>query len=337
MRFLKRLRGSGNLKALDPTSKCMKLLFALLLVSVTLGPINVCATTFPSLEQTLQLAKSRAYYASNVVWSVVEAEAKAIAENPAKGEGDAIRHVLRSLKDQHSFLRPKPAPISTQVTDTQLSRQPTPIANFEGVETGIGVLSVNGWMGNPIAAKFAAQIVRTTLLEALSKNECGVIVDFSANDGGNMWPMASGLAPLFSDGSLGFFKNNKGEEFEIAKLNGAIAISGWSPITIDEHPPLNQNVTRKIAIVIGQQSASSGEIVPILFASQSNVKFFGKATRGIHSANETFTLANGGIIALTTAITLSRTKQAINGPFRPDVASETPRADAAKWVLGNCK
>ncbi len=316
----------------------MKRLLHFSLSALTLCLLSACAPNpYASLEQTLALAKSRAYFSRNVDWATVEPEARSIATHPAIGEDGAIRFVLQSLKDRHSFLQPKTTQPPQYVASNEPNRRMKPIAQFEGVEAGVGVLSVNGWTGDGNASTSAALLVRTTLLEALTKNECGVIVDFSANIGGNMWPMVVGLAPLLTDGNLGFFRDSKDQDAVIAKSGDSVTISGSQQVPASTALPQTRASIRKVAIILGPASASSGEIVPILFASQGNTRTFGKPTRGIHSANEMFTLPNGGMLALTTAVTLDRNKKVIDGPIRPNVESETPRVDAANWVLSGCK
>ncbi|NUO75223.1 MAG: hypothetical protein HOQ32_04340, partial [Lysobacter sp.] len=200
---------------------------------------------------------------------------------------------------------------------------------------GVPVLRINGWSGQDQRA--AAVGVRDGLIAALAKSDCGLILDFSANTGGNMWPMLTGLAPLLSEGRLGAFRDAKGVETPIENRGGRIHYDGNPHFLNQVLSSLPPRLPKFVAFVVGPRTASSGEITPILFRGQAGVRYFGAATAGYSTANSTIRLPNGGLLLLTTSATLDRNGRAYEQELVPDVQSADPIGDAADWIGAQCR
>jgi hypothetical protein len=287
---------------------------ALLLV---LFPLTLSAQTFPSLDKAIELTKTRALRSSNVNWPTVESESHSIAL--AQGEDAAIRYVLKALGDHHTFYN-----------------HSVPIAESRGQSSGIPVLAINSWSGAPQAAQTAAQTVRSALLDAASNTKCGIILDFTQNPGGNMWPMVNGLIPLFTNGLLGGFRDSAGKLSPIEKKDGLIYSDG-KIVGLGSLGPAKDLSFKAIAIIVGPYTSSSGEITTIMFKGQPNVRFFGQPTSGYSTGNQTLSLPNGGTLILTTSITVDRTGASYSEAISPDQMTDKPYADAATWVNAQCR
>lgn len=196
------------------------------------------------------------------------------------------------------------------------------------------VLAVNAWAGREQAV--AVRQLRQALNAALAKPGCGLILDFSRNSGGNMWPMVIGLLPLLPDGTLGGFEDRDAQQTRIVSAGGKLLIDGSPHFlgTLDLQQPAA--LPQRLAIVVGDRTASSGEITALMFKGQRNAIFFGRPSAGIASANKVFALPNGGSIALTSAATLDRSGRRHTGPIFPDVASDVPVLAADQWVRSAC-
>lgn len=281
-------------------------------------PLVLSAQSFPSLDKTIQLAKERALRSSNVDWPTVESEAHSTAIK--EGEDAAIRRVVNALGDHHSsYIRS------------------APIAEPEGQVAGVSVLAINSWKGSADATQMATKDVRSAVANAVSNSQCGIILDFAQNSGGNMWPMLVGLSPLLTDGRLGGFRDSTGKTSLIEKKNGTIYVNGAPHPAGETIGVTADNALKAIAIVVGPSTSSSGEITPLMFKGQSNVRFFGQPTSGHSTANSTIALPNGGVLNLTTAVTVDRTGQAYDGKVTPDTLSDQPMTDAATWVISQCR
>ncbi|RDZ27757.1 S41 family peptidase [Lysobacter silvisoli] len=289
-----------------------------------------------SLDTVIASAQERAYRSSHVDWPQVRAQAESIERT--QGEDAAIAYVLRALGDKHTFYRPPAAAAVATVAPARPIRDPMPvpaIAVARPAQQGIPVLRINAWSGQDQPA--AALRVRDALIAALAQSDCGLILDFSANTGGNMWPMVTGLAPLLSQGRLGAFRDAKGVETPIENRDGAIYYDGNAHFLNPSLSRLPPRLPKSIAFVIGPRTASSGEITPILFRGQAGVRYFGAPTAGYSTANTTIRLPNGGLLALTTAATVDRNGQAYEHELVPDVRTEEPIAQAAQWVAAQCR
>jgi hypothetical protein len=283
-----------------------------------------------SLDRVVDLARSKAFRSQQVDWVRVEREAKVVEAE--KGEDAAIRFVVSALGDRHTFYR---APNhAVQGAPAPAMPAATPIAAALPSIDAFPVIRINHWAGVDPAG--ATQIVRSTLEHALADGPCGVILDFSRNSGGNMWPMLIGLDALLAEGRLGAFRQADGSINKIEKVDGVIT-TGGKPHFLN-YPRIDLSIKRKpyIAIVVGPGSASSGEITPLMFHGQQNVKFFGRKTAGFTSANQVFPLPNGGTLVLTTAMTEDRNGEVYPDGIQPDVATESPLEDSAEWLSQQC-
>ena len=278
-------------------------------------PVALSAQTFPSLDKTIEVAKTNALRSSNVDWPAVDSKAHKIASS--QGEDAAIRYVISALGDHHTFYN-----------------HSVPIAETRAQSSGIPILAINSWSGSFNAVKAATQDVLKALLSSTSNTECGIILDFSQNSGGNMWPMLNGLSPLLADGLLGNFRDSKGSMSPIEKKEGVIYQGGkpsFASIGSNPRIPL-----KAIAIVVGPRTSSSGEITAIMFKGQSNVRFFGQPTSGYTTSNSTVTLPNDGKLILTTAETMDR-NGVVHEKITPDQITDTPITDGAVWVNSQCR
>lgn len=313
-----------------------------ILFVLLIAPFNVAAQKFSSLDLTLKLAQDRAYLSVKTDWIAVEEEAQLRALN--QGEDAAIKFVLKSLGDRHSFYRPAAKPVFRPSLATNLKTAnytaPTIVrALFEVKEPiyGVPVLKINGWSGTQQDAMIVTSTLRLALINELSKSPCGIILDFSENTGGNMWPMLIGLSPLLTEGIVGYFKYASGTVKAIEKKSSGIFIQGSRHVLNDASTlePINQ--AQFIAIVVGANSASSGEIVPIMFHGQKNVRFFGQRTFGVPTVNSTFKLPNGGFANITTGVTLDRNNNLFETHIDPEIETRQPLKDAAMWGLKQCQ
>ena len=309
------------------SQKLTRLLCTVLICAL---PLPALCQSFPSLAKTIELARSEAYRTKHVDWPAVEAQS--LEEARKNGEESAIRLVLKSLGDTHSSYRALSSP---QQQSNSSPRPRIEIAELKFVNE-MPVVRINAWSGSPQEANDAAATVRALIAKSLENQSCGIVLDFSTNHGGNMWPMVVGLSPLYTNGTLGFFRDRNGNDQLIEKRNGFVYLDErphYLNYSTDQQP---NNLAQRIGIVIGPRTASSGEITAILFHAQPNTKFFGKDSSGYSTANRTFKLANGGTVAITTGTTLDRNQQEYGGKIIPDVITQLGLEDAAKWVQSGC-
>jgi len=289
-----------------------------------------------SLDITLKLARERGYRTAQVDWKIIEAKARLLSKN--QGEGAAIRFVLKALGDGHSFYRPPgKAGYSLPAANTIPQKSVRMLSEVRAPILGVPIIRINGWSGTNPEAIGATESLRKHLVSALSVPRCGVVLDFSGNTGGNMWPMLIGLSPLLTEGVLGYFKDAHGATKTIEKKAGGIFIDGSGHMLNDATAQQPQYPAALIAVAVGQRSSSSGEIVPIMFYGQKNVRIFGQRTSGYATVNSTFKLPNGGAAIITTAITQDRRGKVFDAHLEPETLTDRPLEAATRWISSQCQ
>lgn len=296
------------------------------------------------LQQVVEVARQNALNASKVDWETTERTATEILGKDPSDSGltMAIRSVLKALGDHHSLYRP-PSPAITGATASAQSvpddtKKPSPIAVGGERPSGVPLVAVNTWSGlTPEAAREAAAKARDVLNASLEKRTCGLILDFSANSGGNMWPMVMGVLPLLSEGKLGQFEDRTGKRTTVELVNHQLLYGGAPHFLNVPELPTPAHLPGYVAVIVGPATASSGEITAILFKGQRNVRLFGRPTAGFTTANRVFKLENGGVLALTVSTVSDREGNVYLDRLSPDDISDAPFAAADDWLKEQCK
>jgi hypothetical protein len=170
-----------------------------------------------------------------------------------------------------------------------------------------------------------------------AQNPKGWIIDISANSGGNSFVMITGLGPLLGDGICGYSFSGDGSTRTRIHKEGW---SGWdSTLVVQKTNPYHlKNPNKSIAILYGNQTASSGEVVAISFIGMPNTKSFGQETWGATSRIDNFRMSDGAYFNLAAGVDADRNKNAFGGKVKPDVEKkdkEAAIAEAIKWILNS--
>lgn len=316
-------------------------------------PVVVLSLSFAStparaadaiLDEVIAAARTRGINGDKPDWPTVQRDAYALlGRTPGEaGRTAAIRHVLASLKDSHSFyIPPVPHPVAA-TTATAVPGTPSPsmprrsrtIAVAHDTVEGVGHLAIHAWSGRSEALPTAAREVRDALNQALADARCGLVIDVAHNDGGNMWPMMGGIAPLYDEGVLETFQGRSGDRQVVNVHDGQLRMDDSVFPRVALPAPVRKPA--HVAILLGPGTMSSGEILALGFKGQRNVRFFGQPTRGLTTSNQSIRLANGGMVALTTARILDRQGKVHQGPVLPDDTTQPPLQAARAWLLRQC-
>lgn len=293
------------------------------------------------VKQAVSLVSKHAYNASKVDWDKAQATALEIlaSDDSADGLNASIQYLISKLDDGHSSYRPAASSGASAAPPAGGSgpRLPLPIGERADGAGRFPVIRVNAWGGgDPAQVRSAAASLRQTLNQSLEDDTCGLVVDFSGNSGGNMWPMLAGLLPIFSEGLLGAFEGADGKRTSIVSSGNSLALGGKPHYLNAPRLPLPRFQPAHVAVLIGPRTASSGEIVALLLAAQANVRTFGAATAGRSSANQAFPLSDGSALILTTAATIDREGQKYWEPIAPDVPADLAAQAAAEWLSAQC-
>lgn len=229
----------------------------------------------------------------------------------------AIRAVLDKLPDRHSalvapVLDPKSRMSKAGQSGSQRYKMPVPVNQLKPCGKVIkrqgkkfAYISVPGLVAYDLASlgNYATSL-RRLIVEESKSSPSGWVVDLRRNTGGNNWPMLAALAPLLGDGTIGYFCSTtarscawilKDDELTVTEsprhwLDTPLSARSGGCVEIQNGMP--------VAILIGKNTISAGEIVAIAFKGRPNTKFFGEKTGGLTTAVQGFELVNHAVLFL---------------------------------------
>jgi carboxyl-terminal processing protease len=320
------------------------------------------------LDEAIDIIRANALYRDSVDWQRLRADAHTWIRGSSAttySAYPAIRHVLRSLGDNHSFL---------QLSDSlqQLERRhagtpgrtdpgahaqpPSPygsrmqpegrVIDARGARIGF-VFMPQGRRDDAFATRFAAMV--DTIGRA---NVCGWIVDLRGNGGGDMWPMLAGIGSLLGEGEVGGWVHANGRsERHFYRDGRSIA----RDTTGAEHvrsaaaaPPAPVSRDVPVAVLLDRGTASSGEVLAIAFRGRPNTRLFGEPSFGATTATRGFQLPDGAnlVIAIATLSdaqgrTYSRNvtpdEHVASGTVMPDQDSDAAIGRATEWIAAGSR
>lgn len=299
------------------------------------------ATTTPLaqayLDSALALAKARAYWSDTVSWSVVNTEVQTLAKGATTPmeTHEAIRYLLSRIGDHHSFFL-APASESAVPSPNEPAAAAFPAVDVRALSDGISRVSLPAYTRTDSAS--GRQYV-TKLHESLAavraSTSCGWVVDLRNNGGGNMWPMLAGLNPLLGDGNLGFFVARDGSRSAPWKAR--------LPSNFTLARDLQGLDSVPVAVLLGPNTASSGEAVAIAFVGRRNTRTFGARTAGLANGNENLRLADGATMFIMHALDADRQGTVYGKHVEPDeriggsvAGGDAPLNAAIAWLNGAC-
>jgi len=291
------------------------------------------------IKKMNQIIKDNSIYSDSLDWKSINTDIGVLSlgmktMNDANSLLPYMIQRLRRVGDNHSTYVDKKTSQKTQVENID-GRQPS--AKLIG--NSIGYIYLPGFesMSDTAMSNFASKI--QTLIRNLDTNNSieGWIVDLRENTGGNMYPMIAGLGPLVGEGKLGSFIIPQGKGYSWSYSNGR-AIVKTTTITAVKNPYLLKNPNTKIAILIGPDTASSGEMTAISFVGKSNIKLVGTQSAGYTTGNGVYKLPDGSSLVIASAFIADKNNKKYPAAIVPDIlvdkADESLIMDTAqKWLL----
>ena len=183
--------------------------------------------------------------------------------------------------------------------------------------TDIGYVRVGGFEGSSAAAQLFTDSLVAAVRAADGPQVRGWIVDLRGNNGGNMWPMIAGVGSILGTGNAGYFVFPSGSQ-QVWGFDGSEAIDGGIVQQKVTSPYYLLAPSPRVAVLLDRRVASSGEAVAVAFKQRPNTHFFGTRTCGLSTSNQGFTLSDGAVLTLSTAIDADRTGTLYGGPVLPD-------------------
>lgn len=130
------------------------------------------------------------------------------------------------------------------------------------------------------------------MARAIEEAVCGLadrvagrwIVDLRYNGGGNLHPMAEGLAQLIGEGAVGGTEGLTPAECATWSVDGGDFLYGEQSIRLESvcrlaSPP-------RVAVLTSLYTASSGEALAVIFKGRAGTRFFGGPTLGLTTVTD---------------------------------------------------
>ena len=248
-------------------------------------------------------------------WPAIKAELLAAAANATAVEDvhAPLAAVVRRLDGHSRFLDPQRAK-ELRAAQTRVDRVRT------DTHAGMAYVDLRGFVGtDPDSMQAYVRTLREGIAEAERAGACGYIVDLRRNPGGNMWPALLGLQPLLGSGTVGGFRTRDGAhaywklERDRATAAGVVALAAR-----DALPAAESAAARPVAVLLGTDTASSGEAVAIAFRERPQTRSFGWHTAGLTTANAGFALRDNARLVLAVAEMIDRNGRVYAPHVSPD-------------------
>lgn len=232
---------------------------------------------------------------------------------------------LRSYGDNHTIYQDK---TDTEAYSSRKDSISYPTSKLINGNIGLLILPSHLSMNPEENLKYAT-ILREKIQNLDQNKILGWIVDVRENEGGNMWPMIAGLNPLIQDGIVGFFATNKNITNWYSKSIKPIGVKGMT------NNYKCKDLSKKIAVLISEKTASSGEMTAISLMGRDNSKSFGNKTAGYTTANGMYKLSNGATLLLAVSYSMDKNKKKYTDGINPEVwidENEDILGSAVKWL-----
>ncbi len=257
------------------------------------------------LDKALATMEAQSVMTNEVDWTELRARTlqRASGAQTTQNTYDALIFAIGELGDGHSFLITPDGDSSWALEPDDLPKQPL----GELLEGGFAYVVVPGYLGQDEASNLAyARDLLRVVADLDARRPRGWIVDLRYDTGGNMWPMLAGLAPILGDGPCGAFVNADGGRSEWYVQGSAVGVNGSPFLDLGDDGVQLAQPDPVVAVLTGDQTASSGEAVAIAFRGRPCSRSFGQPTAGVSTANNTIWLGDGSLLFLTVATDADR-------------------------------
>lgn len=283
------------------------------------------------LDSIIRHAQTASVYRNAVKWDSVVPIIRDFAKNARSVPelGPALKYLLQVLGDEHGRVFYNGQVIAYYYGEQkphQMHFRPEWYQQIQGGQTypfktellshQIGYVRIAGLpMGDN--AKMALDI-QEPLCELARKGAQKWIIDLRYNGGGNLNPMAEGLAPLLGNDTLGGAQGLTPAESPVWEIkNGDFYNFGYS-IALPNRCALSD--TARVAVLTSLYTASSGEALAAMFKGRPNTRFFGEKTLGMVTGTN-WTLINDSVaVSISTNFFKDRKGVVYRNYVEPDEA-----------------
>ena len=299
------------------------------------------------VDQTIALVESKGVYprrkeeyaqAKQDLLAAVDGKTADVDE---AGLHARIRALLATLDaDGHSFLVPAVAP--GQPLFPMPAR--TPVPQFQLVATHRGTVlrwipPATTYTGAKAQADYVAKVYDEAAALPGAGRACALVVDLSAQTGGNAWPPFIAMYPLFGTANKARWVDRDGQAVPVVNRAGLEQMAGKA--VPDRANPLAPFAAEPVAVLVGERTSSAGEMLLVALMGEARVRTFGRTSHGMSTANATHMLPDGSTLVLTEMRYALGDGPVIRGgipPMQPAAAEapwEESVGEAAEWAAAH--
>lgn len=297
----------------------------------TPGPDDATPTEF--VTEIVDIMEEFSYRRDSVDWTQLRAGVLSRAEGATTYEQThpALQFALEQLGDNHSWVQQPDGAFLTYARTVTCSAPAAP--DLSQIPSDVGYLRVNAYSGSVGTSGSYTSGLQSAMQQRDNAGVVGWIIDLRGNGGGNMWPMLAALWP-FLQGRAGFFVSSD-SVFSEWRLVGARVYDNGVLRAEAVGPYLPRGVDGRIAVLIDNRVASSGEATAIAFKSRDNARFFGSRTCGLTTAIASGPVSGGYRLGLAVAGLAATDSSTFVGGITPEetiTETSTLLTRAVAWV-----
>lgn len=134
-----------------------------------------------------------------------------------------------------------------------------------------------------------AQAIQDAVCAVQKQGATRWVVDLRYNGGGNLFPMAEGIAHLIGEGRIGGAKGLTSQEDASWKI--ADGHYYYDEYSVALPNTCTYTSLPKIAVLLSPYTASSGEALAVMFKGRPDTRFFGQGTIGLITVTDYYPLS----------------------------------------------
>ena len=289
------------------------------------------------LDSIYSVIKSRSLHREQVDWNSIDAQFESNVDSATSFRFalNAFREVFRELGDVHSAIYYKGSGIgywgessyaTSQNVGELISKSRQQAGNPIGrlLKEGIGYILVPSYgLQGQDAIDQASQALREVVCSLSDSVSSGWMIDLRLNEGGNVYPMLTGLGDLLGDRVVARSVDAmETPNMEWSIRDGVLHLDEYKTTTVDQRCTKAHD-QGKVAVLIGPATLSSGQITAVAFSGWDQARLFGEPTGdGYATSNQWYQITPGLGLNLSEAYFADRSGFVHKGIVLPDEVVE---------------
>jgi hypothetical protein len=309
--------------------------------------LSFVASTVAGAAETMSVALARAVTDQTIILVESKGLYPRRQEEYAQADIDRtdlyarIRKLLGTLDTGgHTFLFPPRAPGQPLLPPPPPPRAPA----FQLVATSHG--TVLRWVPpavTDVEPGAMTAYVKRVYDEAAAQpgigQACALVVDLTEQTGGDAWPPFIAMYPLFGNANKARWVDRDGKAIPFVD-RAALATMAAQHVG-DRANPFGPFATGPLAVLVGANTASAGEMLLVALMGEERGRTFGQTSYGMSTVNQMHPLPDGGTLLLTQMRYALADSPVFHGgiaPMQPapkGESADTSLKTAAEWAAAN--